>query len=459
MRADQDWAEETFGGASLGDHRRTRRLVRVARSFAERPSGRVTEVIHDPAAREAAFRFVENDAIDPQAIARAAQNAAARRCAGEDLVIVPMDESTLTLTDHTGGKGFGRTGTTAACQWIERRGFQVMTAIAVSGSGVGQGIIGQDWWTRLAASPDWKRDRRPIEQRESVLWTRVMVAAARTLREHAPGARPWFQLDRGGDATHVLQLAADEGLLITVRAAHSRVLAGGGYTARKVARQPVAGRYCLAVPARNGRRSRVATLSVRFAPVVLRLAHQCTGRATATKMFAVEVREISYSGASKPLHWRLLTSREVTSFADALVVIDAYTKRWRVEDLHRAWKTGTCNIERSQLRSAAAFRRWATIAAAVAARAEQLKTLSRAEPHRPALGIFSRAEIDATIVLSLTKAHRVGDDLSLEQAVFLVACVGGYIGKHARTTPGVLTISRGLDRVVTGAAIFTALNR
>jgi len=176
-------------------------------------------------------------------------------------------------------------------------------------------------------------------------------------------------------------------------------------------------------------------------------------------MVAVEVREISYSGASKPLHWRLLTSREVTSFADALVVIDAYTKRWRVEDLHRAWKTGTCNIERSQLRSAAAFRRWATIAAAVAARAEQLKTLSRAEPHRPALGIFSRAEIDATIVLSLTKAHRVGDDLSLEQAVFLVACVGGYIGKHARTKPGVLTISRGLDRVVTGAAIFTALNR
>ncbi|MBK6515024.1 MAG: hypothetical protein IPG04_13105 [Polyangiaceae bacterium] len=31
MRADRDWAEETFGGASLGDRRRTCRLVRGSR--------------------------------------------------------------------------------------------------------------------------------------------------------------------------------------------------------------------------------------------------------------------------------------------------------------------------------------------------------------------------------------------------------------------------------------------
>lgn len=456
------WAEATFGDADLGDHRRTRRLVAMAAAFADRPSGRVTEVLHDSAAREAGFRLVESAFVDPAAIAAAAHRATARRCQSERTVIVPIDQTTLTLTDRTGSKGFGRTGTTDVGQKIVRRGFHVMTALVVGGTGVNHGIVGQAWINRQAKAPHalrW-RDKRPVEERESGLWTRVIAESLAMLRAQSPATIPWFQLDRGGDAAHVVQFAVENQLLLTVRSAHDRAVVGGGFLKQRLRSAPVSGRYDVLVSARNGRPPRRARMSVRFRAITLRMSHQCTGRRIDAPVTVVEAREVSNPRDKKPrLNWRLITTKNVTCFQDAFDVIRAYTLRWRVEDLHRAWKTGTCNIERSQLRSAGAFQRWATIAATVAARAEQLKTMSRADPQVSALTALSRAEVDAAIVLSRTKDHRIGDEITLERAVFLIACVGGYVGKHARTKPGVLTISRGLQRVIVGAEMVTALNR
>jgi hypothetical protein len=458
MTGQVKWAEETFGRAELGDQRRTRRLVALGASFAERPAGRVTEVVHEPAAREAAFRFVENDAIDCASIARAVHDATGRRCSSEQLVIVPVDQATLIVVDQTSTKGFGRIAGIKPGEQRTRGGLEVMTAIALGEDGVTHGVVGQAWWSRLAKAPYGSGDPRPIEQRESGLWTRVLKQVAATLAETAPHTTPWFQLDRGGDAVHVIELAVRRGLLLTVRAAHNRSLVAGGRLHRRLSQQSVAGRYQVVVPARRDRPSRRATMSVRYAQVTLQMTDSFTGKKVQARVVVVDAREVSYARGERPLRWTLLTTQLVDSFAAAVRVIEAYTKRWRIEDFHRAWKSGTCNIERSQLRSPAAFQRWATIAAAVAARAENLKTMSRAEPSRDACEVLSRAEVDAAIILSRTKDHRVGDPLTLERAVFLIACVGGYIGKHARTPPGVLNISRGLERVLAGAETIVALN-
>jgi len=149
----------------------------------------------------------------------------------------------------------------------------------------------------------------------------------------------------------------------------------------------------------------------------------------------------------------------VHDFAAAMTVVHAYTRRWRVEDFHHAWKSGVCDIERSQLRSLSAFRRWATIAAAVASRAERLKTTSRSNPDVPALSELSRFEIDAAILLSETKRFKKGADLTLEQAVRLIADIGGYTGKSSGGPPGVKVIARGLIEVLAGARALKAYLR
>ena len=97
------------------------------------------------------------------------------------------------------------------------------------------------------------------------------------------------------------------------------------------------------------------------------------------------------------------------------------------------------------------IKRWATILAAVSARIERLKQLSRAQPDLDALEEFSRAEIDAAIMLTETKKHQRGDALNLQQAVRLVAMVGGYMGRKGDGPPGSITLRRGLERIAPAA--------
>ena len=51
------------------------------------------------------------------------------------------------------------------------------------------------------------------------------------------------------------------------------------------------------------------------------------------------------------LEWLLLTTRPVESLDQALEIIAWYTRRWIVEEFHKAWKTG-CRAEQRQLEEA-----------------------------------------------------------------------------------------------------------
>src|SRR5262249_35413397 len=101
----------------------------------------------------------------------------------------------------------------------------------------------------------------------------------------------------------------------------------------------------------------------------------------------------------KPLNWRLLTNHPVDTLAQAQLVIDQYAKRWRIEEVHKTWKSGGCGIESSQLHTEAAVRKWSTLLFTVAVRVERIKYLARTCPDEPASVELSSAEIRALILL------------------------------------------------------------
>ena len=80
---------------------------------------------------------------------------------------------------------------------------------------------------------------------------------------------------------------------------------------------------------------------------------------------------------------------------DVLAVIDGYTKRWRIEELHRVWKSGALRVEETQLRSAARVIKWAILAVVTAARIERLRILARTNPDDSALTMLSEHEIQS----------------------------------------------------------------
>jgi Transposase DNA-binding/Transposase DDE domain len=460
----RSWAENEFGAARLGDRRREKRLVDIAAAAAARPGGTITGTFQTCASREAAFRFVENEGVSAEAIASAVYTAAARRSSRERVIAVPVDQTSLSLPDRDGRYGFGPIGNHSYIA----TGIHVMNALAVSRDGATIGLLDQQWWVRgkrkiHRRDRSSKSDRRPFSQRESFFWVRALKAASARLSEHAPSCTPWFQLDRGADCTSVLSLVTDEKLLVTVRAKVDRRLVFGDgrrdYLMAAIRRQPIAGHYHTDVPERPGQSQRRARLAIRFlkAPVALPVTRK---RRRLAWLNVVAAEEVEAPEGQEPLRWVLLTTRRVMSFVDALQVVACYCLRWRLEDFHKAWKSGACDIEASRLRARSHLQRWATIMAAVAARIERLKHMARHEPTRSASDEFSQDEIDATILLrrgATELPYEVGDVPTIAEITRWIADLGGYMGSRNSRPPGTVVIRRGLELVAGAAAALRAL--
>jgi len=459
MTSAREWAEAEFGAARLGDARRTRRLVQLAADVAARPAGIVTRVCESSAAQEGAFRWLENADIRHEPILAAIQRATAANCAERRLVFVPIDATSLTLTDKRKNKGLGGVGS-----WkMGNRGIHVMTALAVCEHGTPLGICAQRMWVRERSSENGT-------DKESRHWIDVLLDARDALADAAPECQAWFQLDRGADWWPVLALANELELLLTVRAAYDRRLDGRESTLwEAVARSPVVAYQRLSVPAKPARRkrrrskgrriywtvppapSREARLAVRAARVPLAI-RTVTGQRLTIEINAVYVREVGRCDGDR-VEWMLLTTHAIGSASDVLKVVRGYSRRWRIEDFHRTWKRGLCRVEDTQLRSRNAIFKWATLLATVATRAMHLAHLARSTPDAPALGELTRFEIEALITLRQPKEISSDYQPTLAQAVRWLADLGGYVGPW-NGPAGQRVVARGLEKVMTVALAF-----
>jgi hypothetical protein len=190
----------------------------------------------------------------------------------------------------------------------------------------------------------------------------------------------------------------------------------------------------------------------RHAPTKLRLRDKRTGKTTWLAVHAVWVREEGTTPeGEKPLDWLLFTNALVQSVEDVHLVVEGYTRRWRIEDYHRTWKSGACNVEQMQLRTREAAVRWATVLAAVATRIERLKHLARNEPQQLATVELTADEIRVLIALKRRyrkRTERISSGTpTIAQAVWWIAEIGGYTGKSSGGPPGSITIARGLERL------------
>ena len=139
------WAQEELGHANLGDARRTKRAVSMVASAAHFPSGKLTEVFQTSAGRQGAYKLVENEAVDDEAIAEAMGRACAKRSAKQSFVYIVVDGSSVRLTDRAGTKDYGAVGSFTH----GARGLQVIAALGVNSDGIPLGVSDLTWWNRL----------------------------------------------------------------------------------------------------------------------------------------------------------------------------------------------------------------------------------------------------------------------------------------------------------------------
>jgi hypothetical protein len=205
--------------------------------------------------------------------------------------------------------------------------------------------------------------------------------------------------------------------------------------------QPVAGYLDIEVPRTKGRPGRLAHMEVRYASVSIRPPRWRRGLPS-VPLSVVYVHEPTGEDA---LSWMLLTTLRVESVDDARKIVHYYARRFSIEVFHKILKSG-CRIEARQLRTLEGLQTSLALYSVVAWRIMFLTMLGRGSD-LPCTILFEDDEWKAlTCTVNKTRIPPRAPP-SLQEAVFLIARLGGFLGRRRDGHPGVQTLWRGLQKL------------
>jgi len=387
------WSEQVWGDSDLGDERLNRRLVDVGARLAAHPSGSIPVVCGgDDAAQEGMYRFMSNERSKGATIREAGFGRAialARDCE----VILSVDDTTAISAAHPSAESWGPLGG----PHNSGRGWFVHSNLLLDGKdGRTLGLAGQDWWMREPGGKGTRSRRKkvPYEQKESFKWEAAQDRLSERLGEQMM-KRVVTVADREADIYEFLDHQFEKDRRFVVRAAYNRKLSESdqglwGW----MAEAPILGEKLVEVRQKSGRKARVARVELRAARVRLRPPQRRDGtgsRLGPVDLWAVAVQEVDPPADAEPLHWMLLTTEAAPDLESAWWVVQAYTWRWRVEDYHKAWKSG-CRVELRRMQNPGPFECLGSILAFVAVRLVQCRELGLASPEEPCTAALEEQE-------------------------------------------------------------------
>ncbi len=391
------WARATFGDAELGHRQRTRRLVKVGTDLAAAAGASPARAVgKDDAALEAMYRFIRNDRVQPAKIAEAGFAATAARLEGMPTLLCIEDTTTLAYT-HDVGDELGDVGAPGK---TTTRGFLVHSVLVVDGvTGQTLGLLEQSYWSRDIAErgKHTRRRKRRYEDKESFKWEAASRRTAARLTDEVR-RRVISVCDREADIYEYLVYKHTEMQRFIVRAAWDRAVAPDAqdpeatHVWAALERAPIAGTATVQVTQRGGRPARSASLTVRAAAVHIRRPHT-RGNHLPSELAvnAVLAREEHPPAGVEPLEWLLFTSEPIDTPDQILTILRYYRLRWRIEEFHKAWKSGA-GVERRRMQTAGNLQRIAVVLAFVAVRLLQLRETLEATPEARCDSVLSTPE-------------------------------------------------------------------
>ena len=437
-----------FAQADLGDKRLNQRLLKVAAALARQPQASIPKATGSWGQACAAYRFLDHTTFTPHDLLRPHFQRTVERAAAQPTVLAVADTTSLNFGCCPHTQGLGLIGNRADKFF----GLWLHSLLAFTPQGLPLGLLDTQCWARDPATfgGSLQRNRKPVANKESVKWLRSYQA----LQLHAkqsPDTR-WVMLtDREGDLYELFALAlqTEKSPDLLVRVQHDRGVEKSTHRLfAHLTRTPVAGQLRVAVPRRTGQPARTATLSVRYREVSLR-APTLKDDQPPLRLWAIEAREAHPPRGCARLHWRLLTTCEVSSLAQATEIIGWYSVRWGIEVFHKVLKSG-CVVEAAQLENAERLQRYLAIKLVVAWQIQALTHLGRVQPEADAGDILDAVQRQVLRAVTATSAMGKSPEpevTTVREAVRRLAQLGGHLGRRSDGPPGALCLARGLQRL------------
>lgn len=442
--------EELYAPGCFGplDEWLRHRLLHTLHLMEHNPTAPLSGLGVTRAERVGAYRMVVHEEVKLQRLlepAADAVGAALRRGEAGEVALCVHDRTEAELS-HLAMDGVGEVGNPIC------RGFFLQTALVVDEQGAAYGVLGARTWVRPESQHGKAKDRkqRPFDEKESALWWQAMEQAEARV---AQVGRLLHVIDAEGDIFELLARTDAAGFQLLVRASQDRRVEGEA--ARMWATlesQPVSDKRTLhlsARPALKGkpaRAARDACLTLRWCPLSLLPPARHQGQPL--RVWGVLVREEQPPEGEKPVEWLLLTNIAVQSLEAAWGVVESYRRRWLIEELHKALKTG-CRLEQRQHQRRGTLENVLAMMLQVSVRLLRLRTLSRSSPETPATEVLEPMQVQVLTLLAPRLAPRrpLSPVPTLGQALHLLAILGGYMGSSGSPPPGWLTLWRGYERL------------
>lgn len=360
----EQWSYRHFKNCAFGDSRRTERVIKVAADMA-RCSGQSIALScrGNEAKVEGAYRLIRNEKISPELI-RASGFQHTAELAQPYAEILALDDTTALSYKHQVAEGLGKLGSATD----KSRGWWVHSTLLLDSFTTQTiGLIHQEYWQR----PNNPED---ADEKESGKWSEAAYFSRQRLGEVM--SRVISVCDREADMLSYIQDKQKHNERFVVRAKHSRLLVEtGSKLFEHLESQAELGEYSIDIAQKGtknskgkpvNRAARKTNLTIKVAQVTFKTNGE-------TKpVNVVYAQEKASKNVSESLRWVLLTTEPINTLTQALHIIDIYTARWRIEDFHKAWKTGA-GAERQRMTEPKNLERAVSILAFIGVRLLQLR--------------------------------------------------------------------------------------
>ena len=463
----QPWIELELNTSDIGDERLDERYKIILDRLSQRPSVSIPTACHGWSETLAAYRFFDNSHVEAGDLLAPHQDAVLDRIAEQEVVLLIQDTTELDLTqpeEQMAGVG--------PLNDESRVGFFNHVTLAVTPGKIPLGVVEADIYAR-----DWdafrenqkdkeskaqKRKQKPIQQKESFRWL-AGYRRGSEVADQVPGTTVIVICDSEGDIFECfgeaqLQTGQRQAQWI-VRACQNRNLASepGRKLWDRVGSTQVLGTMEVSVSKnrprskdnrkrKQPRSARTATLTIQATGVTLKGPRRRGGKLADVTVNAVLVREINPPQGEEPVEGLLLTSLPVHTFKQVCLVIDYYSCRWQIEIYFRVLKSG-CGVEELQLETADRFQPCLALYMIVAWRVMYVMMMGRECPEMSCDLILSEDEWKAvyTVVEQKTPPKTAP---TIEQMVYMIASLGGYLARTHDGPPGPKTTWIGMQRMM-----------
>jgi Transposase DNA-binding/Transposase Tn5 dimerisation domain len=437
-----EWARLNFGGADLGDPRRTRRLVFSAARIATHPEKSFPQLFDWDGLR-GFYRMCDSPEAAADSIQAPHRELTRAALARLGVALVLHDTTTLDFTSHAALEGAGPIGDG------DGRGFLQHNSLAFSPDGRLLGLIHQRLFVRQPAPPNESpAARKSREGRESAVWVENITAVGRP-----PEGSLWVDVgDRGADDYEAMDASLRAGHGFLFRACQDRkvfITAGHDeevYLMQYARGLPAAGYDVVEIPGRGGRPPRAARVALAAAALWVPAPWGTPKRKTrpVLALWVIRVWEVDPpADVKEPLEWVLLTSVPTTTLEQIKERRDWYRCRWGAEVFHDVEKNGCCEEDR-RFETAERMQACLAVLSVVAVRVYQLRLALKEAPLAAAEEVATAEEVE--VIRSMHKGKRQ-KALTVKDFVFAVAKLGGFLGRKGDGEPGVRSLWRGHQRL------------